>query len=94
MESIAYHDFRGFVEAAKEVSEWRVVEGADWDGEIGALIEATAELDSRPLLLFDKIKGYPAGFRLPLRTTSARLSHSVSPRKKASSRSCVCSRAR
>jgi 4-hydroxy-3-polyprenylbenzoate decarboxylase len=64
MESIGYHDFRGFVEAAKQVSEWRLIEGADWDGEIGALIESTAELDSRPMLVFDKIKGYPAGFRL------------------------------
>ena len=64
MESIAYQDFRGFIEAAKRVSEWRLIEGADWDGEIGALIEATAELDSRPMLVFDKIKGYPAGHRL------------------------------
>ena len=64
MESIPYRDFRGFIEAAKKVSEWRAIEGADWDGEIGALIEATAELDSRPMLLFDKIKDYPAGFRL------------------------------
>ena len=64
MESIAYNDFRGFVEAAKQVSEWRSIEGADWDGEIGALIESTAELDSRPMLVFDKIKDYPAGHRL------------------------------
>ncbi|MGH7855388.1 MAG: UbiD family decarboxylase [Candidatus Binatia bacterium] len=64
MEGIGYSDFRGFVEAAKKVSEWRAIEGADWDGEIGALIEATAELESRPMLVFDKIKGYPAGFRL------------------------------
>jgi UbiD family decarboxylase len=64
MENLPYCDFRGFIEAAKKVSEWRAIDGADWDGEIGALIEATAELDSRPMLLFDKIKGYPAGFRL------------------------------
>ena len=48
--SLPYHDFRGFIEAAKKISEWRAIEGADWDGEIGALIEATAELDSRPML--------------------------------------------
>lgn len=64
MENIAYHDFRGFVEAAKNVSEWRAIDGADWDREIGALIEATAELDVRPMLLFDHIQGYPGGFRL------------------------------
>src|SRR6266536_727160 len=64
MESLPYRDFRGFIEEAKKISEWRLIEGADWDNEIGALIESTAELDSRPMLLFDKIKGYPAGFRL------------------------------
>jgi UbiD family decarboxylase len=64
MEGIGYRDFRGFIEVAKKVSEWRAIDGADWDGEIGALIEATAELDSRPMLVFDKIKGYPAGFRV------------------------------
>ncbi len=64
MESITYSDFRGFVEAAKTVSEWRAIDGADWDGEIGALIESTAELDVRPMLLFDNIKNYPRGFRL------------------------------
>ena len=56
MATLPYHDFRGFIEAAKKVSEWRLIEGADWDNEIGALIEATAELDQRPMLLFDKIK--------------------------------------
>ena len=64
MDSLSYQDFRGFIEEAKKISEWRLIEGADWDNEIGALIESTAELDSRPMLLFDKIKGYPAGFRL------------------------------
>ena len=60
MDTLPYHDFRGFIEEAKKISEWRLIEGADWDSEIGALIESTAELDSRPMLLFDKIKGYPA----------------------------------
>ena len=64
MDTLPYHDFRGFIEEAKKVSAWRLIEGADWDNEIGALIEATAELDERPMLLFDKIKDYPAGFRL------------------------------
>lgn len=64
MAEISYQDFRGFIEAAKQISDWRLIEGADWDNEIGALIEATAELDTRPMLLFDNIKDYPAGYRL------------------------------
>ena len=42
MDSLPYNDFRGFIEEAKKISEWRLIEGADWDNEIGALIEATA----------------------------------------------------
>src|SRR5919205_942810 len=65
MAELAYHDFRSFIEAAKKISDYRVIEGADWDGEIGALVESTADLVPQPpLLLFDKIKGYPAGFRV------------------------------
>ena len=33
-------------------------------GDWRALIEVTAELPQPPMLMFDKIKGYPAGFRL------------------------------
>jgi 4-hydroxy-3-polyprenylbenzoate decarboxylase len=64
MGSLDYNDFRGFVEAAKKVSDWRLIEGADWDKEIGALIESTAELAQPPMLVFDRIKDYPPGFRL------------------------------
>src|SRR6185369_17557950 len=64
MDTLPYTDFRTFIEEAKKVAEWQLIEGADWNNEIGALIEATAELDERPMLLFDKIKDYPAGFRL------------------------------
>ncbi|MBM4264088.1 MAG: UbiD family decarboxylase [Deltaproteobacteria bacterium] len=64
METLPYPDFRSFIEEAKKVAEWRLIENADWGNEIGALIEATAELDERPMLIFDKIKDYPAGFRL------------------------------
>lgn len=54
-----------FIEACKEVSPWREIQGANWDLEIGALAEATAELFSEPpMLLFDQIKGYPPGRRL------------------------------
>lgn len=54
-----------FVDAAMEVDDYRVIEGADWDEEIGALLEATAELiPNPPMLIFDRIKGYPPGYRI------------------------------
>ena len=62
MSELAYHDFRSFVEEAKKISDYRIIEGADWDAEIGALVESTAELVPQPpMLIFDKVKGYPAG---------------------------------
>ena len=65
MSELAYHDFRSFIDEAKRISNYRLIEGADWDGEIGALVESTAELVPQPpMLLFDKVKGYPAGFRV------------------------------
>ncbi len=61
-----------FVEAAMEVDEnYNVIEGADWNEEIGALLEATAELiPNPPMLIFDKVKGYPPGFRIAANVTS------------------------
>lgn len=65
METQVIDDLRQFIEASKRVGEWREIKGADWNIEIGALIEATAELIPQPpLLIFDEIKGYPAGFRV------------------------------
>ncbi len=65
MEQNICDSLRDFIDASKRVSEWREIKGADWNLEIGALIEATAELIPQPpLLIFDEIKGYPAGFRV------------------------------
>ncbi len=60
-----FDDLRTFIEVSKEIDEYREIDGADWNREIGALTEAAAELISDPpMLIFDKIKGYPAGYRL------------------------------
>jgi 3-polyprenyl-4-hydroxybenzoate decarboxylase len=58
-------DLRDFLAACRDIGEVRDVPGADWNEEIGALTEAAAELiDNPPALLFDSIKGYPAGYRV------------------------------
>lgn len=65
MEPEIIDDLRQFIEAAKKVSDWRELKGADWNLEIGALIEAAADLIPQPpMLLFDEIIGYPPGFRV------------------------------
>lgn len=72
MTPTTFDDLRSFVDASLEMGEVRVIEGVDWDEEMGALTEAVAELISNPpMLLFDRIKGYPTGYRvvsLPIAT--------------------------
>jgi 4-hydroxy-3-polyprenylbenzoate decarboxylase len=73
MAETVFNGLQEFVDAAMEVDEYRIIEGVDWDLELGALYEATAELfDDPPLLIFDKIKGYPQGFRIVSFTTESR----------------------
>ena len=58
-------DLREFLAGCREIGEVKDIDGADWDQEIGALTEATAELiEQPPALLFDRIQGYPAGYRV------------------------------
>lgn len=58
-------DLRGFIARCRALGEVRDVRGVDWDAELGALVEATAELlPNPPMLLFDEFKGYPAGYRV------------------------------
>lgn len=60
---LVFDDLRTFIAACKEIDDWRLIEGADWDREIGALVETTAELiPDPPLLIFERIKGYPADY--------------------------------
>lgn len=60
---MAFADLRAFIDGAARIGEMKVIEGADWNLEIGCLTELMAEQQG-PLLLFDKIVGYPKGFRL------------------------------
>lgn len=56
-------DLRDFIRAADRLGELKRVEGAHWDLELGAITELVAERKG-PALLFDRIVGYPAGYRV------------------------------
>ncbi|MCL4370399.1 MAG: UbiD family decarboxylase, partial [Chloroflexi bacterium] len=49
---------------ADELGLVKTVEGADWNLEIGAITELGLSVPDGPLLLFDNVKGYPAGYRI------------------------------
>jgi UbiD family decarboxylase len=61
---VIYKDLRGFISQVEEVNLLRHVHGADPYLEIGSVTEVAAGLADCPALLFDHIKGYPAGFRI------------------------------
>ncbi len=58
-------DLRAFLDAVSASGEVRHVPGAHWDREIGAVTELLyrERVDKAPLLLFDRVPGYPKGMR-------------------------------
>jgi UbiD family decarboxylase len=56
-------DLRSWLERAEAMGALKRLDGADWDKEIGTLVELNAKAHG-PALLFDRIKGYPPGFRV------------------------------
>jgi UbiD family decarboxylase len=74
-----FNDLREFIEAARNIGQVKEIHGADWNLEIGALTELFAFKEPSPLVLFDRIPGYPDGFRVAanLINTPARSSLTV-----------------
>lgn len=58
-----FHDLREWLSAMESLSELRLFEDVDQDFEIGVLTELAAEAKG-PALLFDRIKGFPSGYRV------------------------------
>ncbi|MFC1962877.1 UbiD family decarboxylase, partial [Chloroflexota bacterium] len=56
-------DLRSWLSKVEALEDVRRVEGANWDLEIGCLTALNWK-EMGPALLFDKIKGYPAGLRV------------------------------
>jgi len=61
---LVYQDLREFISAVDALGALRRIDGADPHHEIGAITEVAAGLAACPALLFDRIKGFPAGRRV------------------------------
>jgi 4-hydroxy-3-polyprenylbenzoate decarboxylase len=61
-----YEDVRQWLDLVESMGELKRINGADWNLEIGTLAELIYRERSGtiPALLFDRIKGYPEGFRI------------------------------
>lgn len=56
-------DLRAWIEDVRRLGLVKDVKGADWNLEIGAITDINSK-GKKSTLLFDEIKGYPAGFRV------------------------------
>ena len=61
---MGFRDLREFLEKAESVGMLQVIEGAEWNLEIGAVSQLMEETEENPILLFDKIPGYLTGYRV------------------------------
>ncbi|HVA09994.1 MAG TPA: UbiD family decarboxylase, partial [Acidimicrobiales bacterium] len=57
-------DLRQWLDAIDELGQVRRLEGVHWDVEIGTVSELNYRSPDPAALIFDKIIGYPAGFRV------------------------------
>jgi 4-hydroxy-3-polyprenylbenzoate decarboxylase len=61
---VIFEDLREYINYLEERNLLKKIYGADWNLEIGAITELVAFSKNPRPLLFDKIKGYPDGFRV------------------------------
>ncbi len=57
-------DLRQWLDKVATVGELKVVDGADWNLELCCIAYLNIRREYSPALLFDKIAGYPAGYRV------------------------------
>ncbi|MBI2854469.1 MAG: UbiD family decarboxylase [Chloroflexi bacterium] len=58
---MAFRDLREYIQKSEEIGVLKRIDGVDWNLDLGALSDLYRR---RKSILFDKIKGYPAGFRV------------------------------
>lgn len=61
---MGYQDLRGFIRQVDELGALRRVNGADPCFELGGITEIAAGSPDCPALLFDRLKGFPKGYRV------------------------------
>lgn len=72
---MAYTGLRQWLDRVQEHGELRVLDGAHWNLEIGAITDMVCHRSGGPAVIFDNIPGYPAGYRVAVNLlgTPARL---------------------
>src|SRR5262249_2890613 len=63
-QGMPHQDMRDWLEMVNALGELTVLEGVDWQENIGPIAAMPVHSDGAPAVLFDKVQGYPAGYRL------------------------------
>src|ERR671930_931735 len=61
---LPHQDMRDWLEMVHALGELKVLEGVDWQENIGRISEMLHHTEGAPAVLFDRIPGYPAGYRI------------------------------
>ena len=65
-------DLRTWLDDVNKLGQLMTVQNADWDLELSTLTELINERSKvRPAIVFDKIKGYPEGYRVAVNLLSS-----------------------
>ncbi len=75
---LPHQDMRDWLQMVDAIGELRVLEGVDWQENIGRITEMLHHTDGAPAVVFDKIPGYPAGYRILVNAQSERRRLAVS----------------
>src|SRR5919202_6035362 len=61
---LPHRDTRDWLQMVDAIDELKVLEGVDWQENIGRITEMLHHTDGAPAVLFDKIPGYQSGYRI------------------------------
>ncbi|MBT5496776.1 MAG: UbiD family decarboxylase, partial [Alphaproteobacteria bacterium] len=62
--ALQYEDLRDWLAAAEANGDLKVVTGANWQTDIGQVVEVMCHDEGTPSIVFDEVEGSPKGFRL------------------------------
>jgi len=61
---LQYRDLRDWLAEVERMGDLRIVRGANWQRDIGQVVEVMCHDEGTPSVLFDEVEGSPKGFRL------------------------------
>ena len=62
--ALQYEDLRDWLAAVEANGDLKVVTGANWQTDIGQVVEVMCHDEGTPSIVFDEVEGSPKGFRL------------------------------